>query len=205
MFTEKGRFIKPTTRDMAAILANQWRALENEQFKFNNIHVAVYLPTVLVGRQYEHLIHFLLQVQPRTIPKEAAGNAERPRVYTYKNIHIDVRTTHLLVGQMRVVCEVMLAERDRRVLLTALIGTNKKLSDTYQSESVYNGESIERTDDVLQVMQERLVIHSEREISWARELTELMYIARLWIPLIENRNKPELIEMMDMVSEVPYS
>ncbi|KAJ2660614.1 hypothetical protein IW148_003745 [Coemansia sp. RSA 1199] len=205
MFTEKGRFIKPTTRDMAAILSNQWRALENQQFKFNNIHVAVYLPTALVGRQYEHLIHFLLQVQPRTMPKEAAGNAERPRVYTYKNIHIDVRTTHLLARQMRVVCEVMLAERDRRVLLTALIGTNKKLSDLYESESVYNGESIERTDDVLRVMQERLVIHSEREISWARELSELMYIARLWIPLIENRNKPELIDMMNMVSKVPHS
>ncbi|KAJ2354681.1 hypothetical protein GGF43_003126 [Coemansia sp. RSA 2618] len=203
LFKEKGRFVNPTVQGMASILSKQWRALEEGQFMFNNIHVSVYLPIVIVGRQYEDLIHFLLQVQPRAASRKATEDPDHPKEYRYRKIHVDPRTTRMLTRQIRIVCGMMLAERDRRVLLTALLDTDSNLHDIYTHGSTFRGPMVERTANVLRVMRERLVIHCEREISWARELDTLRYIASLWVPLIGAEPRNELKEMLEMIEEVP--
>ncbi|KAJ2383736.1 hypothetical protein H4S02_005157, partial [Coemansia sp. RSA 2611] len=99
-FSARGKFNRADAQDFAAILARQWRDLENAQFAFNNIHVAVYLPSMLVGRQYEDLIRFLEKVEPR---RPADHQPPPPQSgYTYRNINIDPRSTRLLMSQLRI-------------------------------------------------------------------------------------------------------
>ncbi|KAJ2451752.1 hypothetical protein EV183_003409 [Coemansia sp. RSA 2336] len=185
-FAETGEFGQPTPVDTAAILDSHWRQLEDSHFAFNNIHIAVYLPSMLVGRQYAGLERFLSKVAPRGADKDAASG------FVYHRINIDPRSTRLLAAQLRIVHQAMLADRDRRVLLAALLGADRGLRATYLRESIFGDVDAVRTPDQKRAMQERLAIHSENDACRAEELNALLRVARLWAPLVPSSHREVL-------------
>ncbi|KAJ2058886.1 hypothetical protein GGI17_004779 [Coemansia sp. S146] len=177
-----GRFTQQSAQDMASIVARQWQELEVAGFKLNNIHVSEYIPCMLVGRQYSHLARFLSLVQPHA-PASSSLNADEPSSHTqfrYRNISIPRRSSDLLVLQIEAVQQLLLGDRDKRIILEALIGPDSHLHREYACHSIYGDVDAPRDEDELQVMRERRVIHAERELSWAAELAYLVQIARLW-------------------------
>ncbi|KAJ1731003.1 hypothetical protein LPJ61_002743 [Coemansia biformis] len=190
--TKKGRHAKESAQGIAAIVARQWRSLEDNMFKFTNIHVAEYIPCMLVGRQYDDLLRFLSLVEPAPGSDVSENTPGPPANYRYRNIAIDEYLTRLLVRQFQVVRSQLLAERERRTLLAALLDTSSDLAVCYTRESMYGYVSKQRSDDERQVMHERMVIHCERELSWAGELQMLVDVARAWGRLLPSRDKTYL-------------
>ncbi|KAJ2874196.1 hypothetical protein GGH93_002580 [Coemansia aciculifera] len=177
-----GKFTQQSAQDMASIVARQWQELEVAGFKLNNIHVSEYIPCMLVGRQYSHLVRFLSLVQPLT-PASSSFNSDEISSHTqfrYRNISIPRRSSDLLVLQIEAVQQLLLGDRDKRIILEALIGPDSHLRREYTCHSIYGDVDTPRDEDELQVMRERRVIHAERELSWAAELAYLVQIARLW-------------------------
>ncbi|KAJ2330945.1 hypothetical protein GGI00_003480 [Coemansia sp. RSA 2681] len=177
-----GRFIQQSAQDMASIVARQWRELEVAGFKLNNIHASEYIPCMLVGRQYSHLIRFLSLVEPLAIlggsnAKEASSSHAQ---YRYRNLSITRQSSDLLVLQTEAVQLLLLGDRDKRIILEALIDTSSDLHREYARHSIYGDVDAPRSEDELQVMRERRVIHGERELSWAAELADLVQIGQLW-------------------------
>ncbi|KAJ2489070.1 hypothetical protein IWW37_004267 [Coemansia sp. RSA 2050] len=176
-----GRFTQQSAQDMASIIAQEWQKLEVAGFKLNNIHVSEYIPCMLLGRQYDHLIRFLSLVQPQM--PTGSLDADEPlshKQFRYRNITIDSRSSDLLVLQIEAVQQLLLGERDKRIVLEALIHPGSDLHQVYEQYGVYGGVDAPRDRDELQVMRERRVIHAERELSWAAELANLVQIGRLW-------------------------
>ncbi|KAJ2610929.1 hypothetical protein H4S08_003403, partial [Coemansia sp. RSA 1365] len=162
----------------AALLARQWRVLEDSYFQFNNLHVVEYMLCMLYGRQYKHLMRFLSLVEPRATenPLDAAVGAASQ--FRYRNVHISWHFRDLLITQLRVIRWRMLAERDRRIMLTAMLKADGKLYNQYVSVSVYGKTNTQRSQDELQVMHERLAIHHERESRWSEELRLLIEVSQ---------------------------
>ncbi|KAJ2059838.1 hypothetical protein GGH13_006878 [Coemansia sp. S155-1] len=178
-----GKFTQQSAQDMASIVARQWQELEVAGFKLNNIHVSEYIPCMLVGRQYSHLVRFLLLVQPHTPASNSSSNSDEPFRHTqfrYRNISIPQRSSDLLLLQIEAVQQLLLGDRDKRIILEALIDPDTHLHREYARHSIYGDVDAPRDEDELQVMRERRVIHGERELSWAAELLYLVKIARLW-------------------------
>ncbi|KAJ2780980.1 hypothetical protein H4R18_003130, partial [Coemansia javaensis] len=168
---DDGTFSEGTPQTIAAAVARMWRSLEDDRFKFNNLHVVSYIPCLLVGRQYAELLRFLLLVEPESAA--AAPESERAR-YRYRNIDIGTPLTHLLIRQLISVRAQLEAQCARRVLLSALLKTDAALHASYASESVYGLVNKQRTGDERRAMHERLAVYSEHELSWAAELRALV-------------------------------
>ncbi|KAJ2159781.1 hypothetical protein GGF46_002776 [Coemansia sp. RSA 552] len=165
-----------TARGIAAILARQWRFLEERRFKFQNTHVAEYIPCMLLGRRYEDLRRFLSLAEPGS----ATSKKDADTHYRYRNVAIPRHLSIMLAQQLTIVRKQLLVERERRILLAALLGNDRELQARYISQSVYGSIDSWRTDDELQVIRERLTVHHERELAWSTELQTLVEIARLW-------------------------
>ncbi|KAJ2412504.1 hypothetical protein GGI10_003646 [Coemansia sp. RSA 2530] len=176
-----GKFTQQSAQDMASIVAREWQKLEVAGFKLNNIHVSEYIPCMLLGRQHDHLIRFLSLVQPQ-VPTGSPGADESlcRKQFRYRNISIDSRSSDLLALQIEAVQQLLLGERDKRIVLEALIHPGSDLHQLYEQYGVYGGVGAPRDKDELQVMRERRVIHAERELSWAAELGNLVQIGQLW-------------------------
>ncbi|KAJ2811519.1 hypothetical protein GGI24_006815 [Coemansia furcata] len=176
-----GKFTQQSAQDMASIVACQWQELEAAGFKLNNIHVSEYIPCMLVGRQYSHLIRFLSLVQPHVSANTAnADEPSRSPQFRYRNISIPRRSSDLLVLQIEAVQQLLLGDRDKRIILEALIDPDTDLHRKYAYHTIYGDVDAPRDEDELQVMRERRVIHAERELSWAAELAYLVQIGWLW-------------------------
>ncbi|KAJ2745530.1 hypothetical protein GGI20_002073, partial [Coemansia sp. BCRC 34301] len=178
----EGRFTQQSAQSMASILARQWQELEVAGFKLNNIHASEYIPCMLVGRQYSHLIRFLSLVEPLLLASSpgAKDTSSDHAHYRYRNLSITQWSSDLLVLQIEAVQRLLLGDRDKRIILEALADTGSVLYREYACRSVYGDVDAPRNADELQVMRERRAIHGERELSWATELANLVQIGRLW-------------------------
>lgn len=193
-----GTFAQTTAYDMAAIIARQWQDIEEAGFKFNNIHISEYIPCLLVGRQYSQLTRFLSLVEPKAPPSKdsgGGGGGGDTTEYRYRNIDIGSHLTTLLLRQIKVVHRLLLADQDRRNLLSGLLGADEKLHRSYASESKYGaGDTSLRTADELQVMRERRDIYSERELSRSLELRQLVQLALLWRDRVDSEGSRRAID-----------
>ncbi|KAI8319530.1 hypothetical protein GQ54DRAFT_34407 [Martensiomyces pterosporus] len=195
-----GNFTQETAQGIASIVARQWHDLEVAGFKFNNIHVSDYLPCMLVGRQYSDLRRFLSLVEPlgATNTITAHGN----NGFRYRNISIHRRLTNLLLRQISVVRRLLLIERDRRVLIDALLNVDTAIHGEYANSSKVGDVKQQRAADEIQVMKERRAVHAEREISWASELGELGEVAKLWQRLVGSEEQEMLEHILNEINRV---
>ncbi|KAJ1885773.1 hypothetical protein LPJ66_009958, partial [Kickxella alabastrina] len=182
LFDSDGNFTTKSTREIAAIVARQWRDLESAGFKFNNIHVSVYVPCMLLGRQYTDLARFLSLVEPKseTNATDFTNHNDSTTGYRYHNINIAPYLTAMMVRQAKVIRRLLVTARDRRIILDALLNEGSQLRFDYLSTTKLDPADVERSADVRQVMRERRAIHAEREISWTLELAMLKDVAVQW-------------------------
>ncbi|KAJ2001979.1 hypothetical protein GGI04_003532 [Coemansia thaxteri] len=176
-----GRFAPESAQGMASIIARKWQELEENGFRLNNILVSEYIPCMLVGRQYSHLIRFLSLVEPlnSSCNSDSKLSASGTR-FRYRNISIRRHLSNLLILQIKAVLQLLLGDRDKRIILEAFVSPEGDLYKLYARHSIYGYMDYPRTGDELQVMRERCVIHGEREMSWAAELAILIEIGQLW-------------------------
>ncbi|KAJ2558499.1 hypothetical protein EV175_000754 [Coemansia sp. RSA 1933] len=170
---DDGTFNPMTAQGIAVYIISQWRKLEYDGFKFNNLHVSEYLSCIILGRQYDEAIRFLSTVKPRLEPNIAD--------YRYYNLKITRQVSRLLVKLVELVRHRLLGEKERRILLEILMdqGGPRFEEFTIQCPKTWFRERPRRHKD-LKVMEERLAIHTEQENGWFYELEKLVAIATLW-------------------------
>ncbi|KAJ2078579.1 hypothetical protein H4R24_004385 [Coemansia sp. RSA 988] len=180
-----------------ALLARQWRALEDNHFQFNNLHVVEYMLCMLYGRHYKQLIRLLSMVEPKAAESSLDPAAGAASEFRYRNVHISWHFRDLLITQLRVIRWRMLAERDRRVMLAVMLNIDDGLYNQYASMSAYEEANPERNEDELQVMHERLVIHHEREFHWSEELRLVVEVGRALYVHMTGKSKEELVAAVE--------
>ncbi|KAJ1816068.1 hypothetical protein LPJ75_002151, partial [Coemansia sp. RSA 2598] len=184
LFDTEGKFASESAQGIASILSHRWRHLENAGFKFNNIHVAIYIPCMLLGRQYAELSRFLSLVEPKPERDSRPGSnnisSSGNTSYRYQNIDIPHYVTIMMIRQIKLLRQLLYADRDRRMLLDALLRRDAMLYQSYRAETKLTLKNRRRSKDEMQVMRERRAIHLEREIAWASELATLKNVALLW-------------------------
>ncbi|KAJ1723039.1 hypothetical protein LPJ53_002612 [Coemansia erecta] len=179
LFDSDGQFITSTAQEIAANVSQRWYDLEKSGFKFNNIHVAIYLPCMLLGRQYAELARFLSVVQPQSseIDESSPENVN----YRYCNIAIPPYVTAMLVRQIKVLRRQLLVDRDKRIILDALLSRDSSLHQEYRKSTRGKSVDAKRSEDVMQVMRERQSIHAERELAWSDEIAMIKKVALVWL------------------------
>ncbi|KAJ1907547.1 hypothetical protein LPJ81_000682 [Coemansia sp. IMI 209127] len=174
-----------TAQRIAVYIVGQWRKLEEDGFKFNNIHVSEYIPCILVSRQYDETIRFLSAIKPLSEPN--LGN------YRYYNLKISRRMSRLLVQLMEVVEHRLLGERERRILLEILLDQDSPRYHDFASQCTLKGFQVERTSQEIRVMHERLAVHTDQENGWFYELQRLVEIATIWRTLVSTEEEMKYI------------
>ncbi|KAJ2882598.1 hypothetical protein FB639_002356, partial [Coemansia asiatica] len=192
LFDSEGNFVSESAQGIASIISHRWQSLENAGFKFNNIHVAIYIPCMLLGRQYAELSRFLSLVEPK--PDRDDQPSSENSSYRYYNIEIPLYVTALMTRQIKVLQQLLFADRDRRILLDTLLKRDPKLYQSYRAETKLPIKNIRRSEDEMQVMRERRAIHLEREIAWASELAMLRDVALMWRKHVNNDSEMSLID-----------
>ncbi|KAJ2610642.1 hypothetical protein EV177_003872 [Coemansia sp. RSA 1804] len=186
LLNENDEFNFMTNRKIAAHVAKLWRQLENDGFKFSNIHVSDYISCILLGRQYDEVIRFLLLVKPPSSSSKAS--------YRYYNLKIVKRASQMLVRLIKVVRQRLLQAKERRIVLEILMDQGGPRCQDYVSEcGDIVDPDIERSENEIQVMRERLAIYTEHESGWFYELEKLVEIATIWQRLVGNEKEMEYI------------
>ncbi|KAJ2658275.1 hypothetical protein GGH99_007031 [Coemansia sp. RSA 1285] len=186
LLNENDEFNFMTNRKIAAHVAKLWRQLENDGFKFSNIHVSDYISCILLGRQYDEVIRFLLLVKPPSSSSQAS--------YRYYNLKIVKRASQMLVRLIKVVRQRLLQAKERRIVLEILMDQGGPRCQDYVSEcGDIVDPDIERSENEIQVMRERLAIYTEHESGWFYELEKLVEIATIWQRLVGNEKEMEYI------------
>ncbi|KAJ2657452.1 hypothetical protein IWW48_004523 [Coemansia sp. RSA 1200] len=186
LLNENDEFNFMTNRKIAAHVAKLWRQLENDGFKFSNIHVSDYISCILLGRQYDEVIRFLLLVKPPSSSSQAS--------YRYYNLKIVKRASQMLVRLIKVVRQRLLQAKERRIVLEILMDQGGPRCQDYVSEcGDIVDPDIERSKNEIQVMRERLALHTEHESGWFYELEKLVEIATIWQRLVSNEEEMEYI------------
>ncbi|KAJ2704392.1 hypothetical protein FB645_003315 [Coemansia sp. IMI 203386] len=194
LFDSEGNFVSESAQGIASILAHRWRSLEVAGFKFNNVHVAIYIPCMLLGRQYTELSRFLSLVGPKPKLERSDQPISDSSVYRYYNINIPPYVTVMMARQMKVVQQLLFVDRDRRLLLDALLKRDAKLYQSYRAKTKLPLKNNRRSEDEVQVMKERRAVHLEREIAWDTELAAMRDVALVWLRHVNNDYERSLID-----------
>ncbi|KAJ1768849.1 hypothetical protein IW140_005445 [Coemansia sp. RSA 1813] len=190
---DDGEFDSATAKGIAVYIVGQWRKLEKDGFKFNNIHVSEYIPCILLGQQYDEAIRFLSLVKPLSEP-----SLEN---YRYYNLKITRRVSQLLVRLIRIVRHRLLGEKERRILLEILVDQDGPRYQDFVSQCPSRHLRMERSSDEIQVMHERLAVHIEQENGWFHDLSKLVEIATMWQKLVSTEEEMQYIFKAKQLAE----